>query len=92
MPSTPTGSPEDRTRPPPMSGQSSTVRIRGTLSDGIEPGCVLLTSNGVVYQVIWRHGTPVTGPEIEVEGTVQPDLMTTCQQGIPLVVTRLLSP
>jgi len=70
----------------------STIRIRGTVSDGVEPGCMLLTSKGVVYLLLWRHKTPVTGPEIEVEGTLQPDLLTTCQQGIPLVVDRVVSP
>ena len=35
--------------------------------------------------VTWKsHGQ-------EVEGTVKPDLMTTCQQGTPLVVHRIIS-
>ncbi|MHB1472357.1 MAG: hypothetical protein ACYCV4_01810 [Dermatophilaceae bacterium] len=93
MPSTPTGPPEDLTvSPASTGGKHSTVRVRGTVSDGVEPGCTLLTSKGAVYLLIWRHGTLVTGQEVEVEGTVQPDLITTCQQGTPLVVERVLSP
>jgi hypothetical protein len=92
MPTTPTGPSHDLSLPPTRTSKHLSVRVRGTVSDGVEPGCTLLTSNGVVYLLIWRHGTPVTGPTIEVEGTVQPDLMTTCQQGIPLVVEKILSP
>lgn len=91
-PTTPTTPPEDLTVPPTRAGKHSMVRVRGTVSDGVEPGCRLLTSKGVTYLLIWRHGTLVTGKEIEVEGTVQPDLVTTCQQGTPLVVGRVLSP
>ena len=92
MPTRPTGPTEDRPVPPTKAGKHSTVRMRGTVSDGVESGCTLLTSNGVVYQLFWREGTPFTGTEIEVEGTLRPDLMTTCQQGTPLVVERILSP
>ena len=92
MPTTPTGPPDDLTVPPTKAAKHSTVRVKGTVSDGVETGCTLLTSKGVVYQLLWREGTPFTGTEIEVEGTIQPDLMTTCQQGTPLVVQRILSP
>ena len=91
MPATPTGPPENYPVPTTKAGKHSTVRIRGTVSDGVESGCTLLTSKGVVYLLLWRQGTQYTGTEIEVEGTIQPDLMTTCQQGMPLVVQRILS-
>jgi len=91
MPVTPTGPPGDLTVPNTKSGKYSTVRVRGTVSDGVEPGCTLLTSKGVVYLLLGAQGTQYSGKEIEVEGTVKPDLMTTCQQGTPLVVHRILS-
>jgi hypothetical protein len=92
MPTAPTGPPENFPVPPTKAAKHSTVRVKGTVSDGVESGCTLLTSNGVVYQLFWPEGTPFTGTEIEVEGTIQPDRMTTCQQGTPLVVQRILSP
>jgi hypothetical protein len=92
MPATPTGPPGEFTWPPTKAGKQSTVRVRGTLSDGVEQGCTLLTSQGVVYLLLWGDKTPPTGAEIEVEGTIKSDLMTTCQQGTPLVVHRILSP
>lgn len=67
------------------------VRVEGTVSDGIEPGCRVLRSKGVVYVLIWRDGTLVTGQQVEVEGTLQPGLATTCQQGTPLLVERVLN-
>lgn len=92
MPISPTGPRGEPGGPPTTTGRPATVRVSGTVSDGVEPGCTILTSNGVTYQLIWRHGTPVIHPTMEVEGTVQPDLMTTCQQGTPLVVDRVVSP
>ena len=92
MPVTPTGPPQDLPGPATKGGKYSTVRVKGTVSDGVEPGCTLLTSKGVVYLLLWgQNKTHFTGTEIEVEGTVKPDLMTTCQQGTPLVVHRILS-
>jgi len=90
MPATPTG-PQDFTVPPSKGAKYPTVRVRGTVSDGVEPGCTLLTSEGVVYLLLWREGTSYTGTEVEVEGTLQTDRMTTCQQGTPLVVERIVS-
>jgi hypothetical protein len=92
MPSAPTGPPENFPVPPNKGAKHSTVRVKGTVSDGVESGCTLLTSKGVVYQLLWPEGTPFTGTEIEVEGTIAPDRMTTCQQGTPLVVQRIISP
>lgn len=88
----PTGPPQDLTVPPTRAGKQSTVRVKGIVSDGVEPGCRLLTSQGVVYLLMGQQVPPVTGQEVEVEGTVQPDLRTTCQQGKPLVVERVLTP
>ena len=70
------------------------VWVEGTVSDGIEPGCRVLRSKGVVYVLIWRDGTLVTGQQVSartVEGTLQPGLATTCQQGTPLLVERVLN-
>ena len=67
------------------------VRVEGTVSDGIEPGCRVLRSKGVVYVLIWRDGTLVAGQQVKVEGTLQPGLATTCQQGTPLLVERVLN-
>src|SRR4029078_8264810 len=61
MPVTPTGPPGEFTQPPPQAGRQSTVRVRGTLSDGVESGCTLLTSKGVVYLLLWGDKPRPTG-------------------------------
>lgn len=91
MPSTEPSEPvEDLTvLPTGKPGPVSRVQLSGTVAPGVEAGCHLLTSGGSTYQLIWERGGLVDGQQVEVVGTPQPDLMTTCQQGIPFVVERL---
>lgn len=64
-------------------GPSGTITVTGTVAEGVEPNCILL--NG--YLLL---GGPrdlfIAGALVTVTGRVEPDMMTTCQQGIPLVV------
>jgi hypothetical protein len=68
---------------PVKPGTSGTVTVTGTIAYGVEPNCVLL--NG--YLLL---GGPrdlfAAGALVTVTGRIQPDMMTTCQQGTPLVV------
>jgi hypothetical protein len=70
-------------KPSPGSPSSGTVTITGTVSAGVEPNCVLLDSYLLVGgpRELFTSGATVT-----VTGRVEPGLMTTCQQGIPLIV------
>ncbi|MFI6760173.1 hypothetical protein ACIBF5_13655 [Micromonospora sp. NPDC050417] len=62
---------------------TGTLTITGVITQGVESGCFLIDNyllvNGPREQV--RAGARVT-----VTGRLQPGLMTTCQQGTPLVV------
>jgi hypothetical protein len=64
-------------------GPSGTITVTGTIAYGVEPNCVLL--NGYLLlggpRELFTAGAVVT-----VTGRVEPDMMTTCQQGTPLVV------
>ena len=72
------------------SGKPGTrLQLRGTVSPGVEAGCHLLTAGGTTYQLIWNDGRIVDGQRVEVFGAVRPDVMTTCQQGVPFMVERL---
>lgn len=58
--------------------------LTGTVTAGVEHGCLLLD------QYLLVGGDPAViraGARLVVTGRVVPDLVTTCQQGIPLVVT-----
>jgi hypothetical protein len=64
--------------------------IHGTVTDGVEPGCVLLTTDSKAYLLIGGDRTALkSGTKLTVHGVPQPDLMTTCQQGTPFRVTKI---
>jgi hypothetical protein len=65
--------------------------LRGTAAAGVEANCILLTTDsGESYLLIGGDREVImSGARIEVAGKVMPDLMTTCQQGIPFTVTTV---
>ncbi|MEV0156203.1 hypothetical protein AB0H57_21085 [Micromonospora sp. NPDC050686] len=98
----PTSDPTDPVTPQPATPQPPTVvpptkkpagpslppgpgahTLTGTVAAGVEPNCLLLDGYLLVGgpRDVLRPGAKVT-----VEGRVQPDMMTTCQQGTPFVV------
>ncbi|MGN9774282.1 hypothetical protein ACTMS0_00660 [Micromonospora sp. H33] len=67
------------TKPPPVGAATLT----GTVESGVEPGCLLLDG----YLLIGGPRDVIAaGATVTVTGKIQPDLMTTCQQGIPFLV------
>jgi hypothetical protein len=78
------------TSPPttPKSAPTSVMTLRGQVDDGVESGCTILRSdNGVVYLLLGGdRGVLIAGGRVEVVGTPQPGLLTTCQQGTPFEV------
>jgi len=68
---------------PAPSGIGARITLTGVVQPGVEAGCLLLQE----YQLVGgpRELFGAGGP-VRVTGRVQPDLMTVCQQGIPLVV------
>jgi hypothetical protein len=58
--------------------------LTGTVTAGIEHQCLLLDG----YLLVGGDRTIIrAGARVTVTGRVVPDLVTTCQQGTPLVVT-----
>ena len=62
--------------------------LRGTASEGVEANCLVLAADdGKSYLLLGGDPNLInSGARIEVQALIQPDLMTTCQQGIPAVV------
>jgi hypothetical protein len=58
--------------------------LTGTVTAGVEHGCLLL---GDYLLVGGDRAVIRAGAHLTVTGRVVPDLVTTCQQGTPLVVT-----
>ncbi|MCW2622200.1 MAG: hypothetical protein JWL64_1802 [Frankiales bacterium] len=87
----PTPTPENLVPQRPPKKQDGVVSIQGTVSAGVEAGCLVLSNAGGQYALIGAAVTPdVIGQEVIVTGTAAEDLATTCQQGTPFNVTQVL--
>ena len=68
---------------PDRSVTPGVLTLTGTVSSGVEPGCLLLDG----YLLL---GGPTdvlkSGARVTVTGKAEPGMMTTCQQGTPFVV------
>lgn len=89
----PSGTPSPSFSPSPLppTGKpgSSVTTVRGTIREGVEAGCLMLAANGAQYQLVGGDRRLLRpGRTVEVAGELQPDLLTTCQQGTPLVVKQ----
>lgn len=73
------------TEPPAKAGPtpSGPMTLTGTVTAGVEPNCLLL--NGYLL-VDGPRDVVTAGARISVTGRPEPDLMSTCQQGIPFRV------
>lgn len=85
----PTSTPvEDLTLP--SSGTGEVIEVRGTVTEGVEAGCLILTPESAGTDGPWVLIGNTTGLEagqtVTLRGTPAPDVMTTCQQGTPFRV------
>ncbi len=66
------------------------ITVTGTKVDGVEPGCVLLKTADKEYLLVGGDRDVIQrSSRLTVTGTPQPDLMSTCQQGIPFQVASV---
>ncbi|WP_018351283.1 hypothetical protein [Longispora albida] len=73
--------------PPPPKGEKT---ITGTVEAGVEQGCTLLKTSFETYLLLGGDRTHIReGARITVRGTAKPDLLTTCQQGVPFQVAEV---
>lgn len=88
----PTGTEPTGSAVPPAPGAGSRT-LTGTVVAGVEPGCLLLQGAGFSHLLVFGPGVQrsaaVEGARLTVVGEVKPDLMTTCQQGAPIVVSEI---
>jgi hypothetical protein len=95
---TPPSTTPEPTTPPPRTTKTSLptpargeVTLRGVIQPGVEPGCLLLDGEGGPYLLLGAQQVLQAGAEVVVRGRVEPDTMTICQQGVPLMVTEVRS-
>lgn len=66
------------------------VSVAGTVEDGVEPGCVVLSdADGAQWTLTGPLRTLPHGVPLTIKGTVTPGLLTTCQQGEPIRVRQV---
>ena len=82
---TPTTAPAEPTR------SGGPVTVVGTVAEGVEPGCLLLEAErgGSFLLVGGERAELRPGRRVAVTGRVDRSLLSTCQQGEPLVVASI---
>jgi hypothetical protein len=85
----PTTAPTTTPAQPTRSG--GPVTVVGTVSEGVEPGCLLLDAEGggSFLLVGGERAELQPGRRVAVTGRVDRSLLSTCQQGEPLVVASI---
>jgi hypothetical protein len=83
-----TTDPSKRTEPTRSGGP---VTVVGTVAAGVEPGCLLLEgeAGGSFLLVGGERAQLRPGRRVAVTGRVDRSLLSTCQQGEPLVVASI---
>jgi hypothetical protein len=64
--------------------------LRGTIREGVEPGCLVLRASGVVYLLLGPGAADLSpGETVTVTGVLPARAVTSCMQGTPLLVQRV---
>ncbi|MEU4245286.1 hypothetical protein [Actinoplanes sp. NPDC026619] len=67
--------------------------ITGTVEAGVEPNCLLLQdtkgSHLLVFDDASMRADATVGKKVTLTGRSEPSQMSTCQQGIPFIVTSV---
>ncbi|HEY5881290.1 MAG TPA: hypothetical protein VIU11_20420 [Nakamurella sp.] len=89
MTSSEPGSPIPSTGPPLGSSGGAVATLRGTVTEGVESGCIVLVDDSgaaVANLQGWDLQAHPFDSRVEVTGMFETDMMTTCQQGTPFQV------
>lgn len=73
----------------PAPGEAGASTLTGTVSAGVEPGCLVLDGHLLVFDDPALKSKAEPGAQVTVSGRADPGLMTTCQQGTPFLVTAV---
>lgn len=79
---------------PPPAGEeppAAEVALTGTTVAGVESGCTLLVAGGTAHLLVGLPAPVEPGVELTVRGAPDPELVTTCQEGEPFVVTEVVA-
>jgi hypothetical protein len=89
-PSLPSSAPTAEPSAPTATGAQT---ITGTVEAGVEPNCLLLHdgkgSHLLVFDDAAMRADVTVGKKVTLTGRSEPTMMSTCQQGIPFIVTSV---
>jgi hypothetical protein len=92
-PATPSLSPVPVAPPRSVPPSGTTETLTGTVEAGVEPGCLVLTGTGRDHLLLFADRSAKSlakvGATVTVVGHAEPTRLTTCQQGIPFVVSSV---
>jgi hypothetical protein len=67
--------------------------LSGTVTAGVEPNCLVLSGDGATHLLVFHdeslRSAAKVGTVVTVVGKARPELMSTCQQGTPFIVTSV---
>jgi hypothetical protein len=67
--------------------------ISGTVTAGVEPNCLLMQVDGVSHLLVFddpaMRSDAAVGAKVTVVGRSEPSMTSTCQQGVPFIVTAV---
>ena len=82
-------SPSPSEKPSAVGGQT----ITGKVTAGVEPNCLLLQDATGSHLLIFHdpalRSAAAVGAEVTLTGESQPKMMSTCQQGVPFIVSSV---
>jgi len=78
------------TPPPPGKSLAAGEQVlTGQVEAGVEAGCMIMRMGQVTYLLVDGDRAVIQpGARVTVRGKAMPDMMTTCQQGLPFRVTE----
>jgi len=75
---------------------SGTQTISGTVAEGVEPNCLVLKDSSGSHVLFFNdpalRSAAKVGARVTLVGSPEPRMMTTCQQGVPFVVSTVEPP
>ena len=75
----------------PTSKAAPELTLTGTVSAGVEKGCLVLESDGKAYVLLGELAGVLPGSQVTVRGHEATNVQTTCQQGPPFQVTAVVA-
>jgi hypothetical protein len=92
-PASPPGGGASTSAEPSLEPSAGAETLTGTVEAGVEPGCLVLKGAGKDHLLLFDEQSlksqAKVGSSITVTGSAKPAQVTTCQQGIPFIVTSL---